>query len=119
MTQRMEITYQRKGDYLFPNLTIEESPLTYGKYGMLRENYLRENRRNWYRSMSLTGKLPEHLREIDRKAAERMEQITDQIVVKEKVTQELKARDMMEWIQRMNNIRSRAEEIVLAELVYS
>ena len=119
MAEKMEISYQRKGDYLFPDLMIEETPLTYGKYGMLRKNYLKENRRNWYRSMDLAGKLADHLRETDRKASERMDQITEQMAVQEKVTEALKSQDMMEWIRRMNSIRNRAEEIVLAELVYN
>ena len=119
MTQSMEISYQRKGDYLFPNLTIEDSPVSYGKYGMLRRSFLKENKKNWYQSMMLTGKLEKHLQEIDETADAQMEQISAQMAQREGVDEKLKAADQMEWIRRMNSIRSRAEETVLRELVYS
>ena len=70
MAQNMEITYQRKGDYLFPNLVIENDPVSYGKYGMLRKNFLKENKRNWYQSMMLSGRLENYLQEIDEQARE-------------------------------------------------
>lgn len=119
MAKSMEITYQRKGDYLFPNLMIESSPVSYGKYGMLRRQFLKENRKSWYQSLLLSGKLDSHLAEIDEKANERMEQMTEQMAQTENVTEKLKAENPMDWAARMNNIRSRAEEIVLTELVYS
>lgn len=118
MEQSMEITYQRKGDYLFPNLVIEDSPVTYGKYGMLRKSFLKENRRNWYQSMMLSGKLEGHLMETDQRANERMEQMVSQMAQAEGVTEQLKADEPMAWVARMNGIRSRAEEAVLAELIY-
>ena len=119
MTQNMEISYQRKGDYLFPNLMIEDSPVTYGKYGMLRKSFLKENKRNWYQSMMLTGKLESHLKEIDETANTRLELMTSQMAKAEGVTERLKAADPMTWVARMNNIRSRAEEIILTDLIYS
>ena len=119
MTQNMEISYQRKGDYLFPNLMIEDSPVTYGKYGMLRKSFLKENKRNWYQSMMLTGKLESHLKEIDETANTRLELMTSQMAKAEGVTEKLKAADPMTWVARMNNIQSRAEEIILTDLIYS
>ena len=119
MTQNMEISYQRKGDYLFPNLMIEDSPTTYGKYGMLRKSFLKENKSNWYQSMMLTGKLESYLKEIDQQANERMELTVEQMAKAEGVTERLKAADPMTWVARMNNIRSRAEEIILTDLIYS
>ena len=119
MTQNMEINYQRKGDYLFPNLVIESSPVTYGKYGMLRRNFLKENKKNWYQSMMLTGKLESYLKEIDQQASERMELTVTQMAKAEGVTEKLKAADPMTWVARMNNLRNRAEEIILTELIYS
>ena len=115
----MEVTYTRKGDYLFPNLMISEEPAQYGKYGMLRKTFLKENKRNWYQSMMLTGKLERHLKEIDETADAQMERISAQMARKEGVDEKLKAADPMAWVQRMNSIRSRAEETVLRELVYS
>ena len=119
MTQSMEISYQRRGDYLFPNLTIESSPVSYGKYGMLRRNFLKENKKNWYQSMMLTGKLERYLKEIDRQASERLELIVTQMAKAEGVTEKLKADDPMTWVARMNNLQNRAEEIILTELIYS
>ena len=115
----MEVTYTRKGDYLFPNRAISEEPVQYGKYGMLRKPYLKENRKNWYQSMMLTGKLERHLQEIDETANDQMERISSQMAQAEGVDESLKAADPMAWVQQMNNIRIRAEETVLRELVYS
>ena len=115
----MEVTYHRQGDYLFPNLMIEDSPVSYGKYGMLRRTYLKENKKNWYQSMMLTGKLERHLQEIDETANDQMERISSQMAQAEGVEESLKAADPMAWVQQMNNIRIRAEETVLRELVYS
>lgn len=119
MAQGMEITYHRKGDYLFPNLVIREGAAGYGKYGMLRRSFLKENKKNWYQSMMLSGKLDSHLQETDQRANERMELITARMAQSEGVTEKLKAEQPMEWLARMNNIRNRAEETVLAELIYS
>ena len=119
MTQNMEISYQRKGDYLFPNLVVESSPVGYGKYGMLRKYYLKENKKNWYQSMMLSGKLDSYLKEIDQQASERMELTVAQMAKAEGVTEQLKAEDPMTWVARMNNLQSRAEEIILTELIYN
>ncbi|MBQ7371828.1 MAG: TnpV protein, partial [Blautia sp.] len=119
MAQSMKVTYQRKGDYLFPNLMTEPGTVTYGKYGMLRERFLKENRKNWYQSMMLSGKLENHLQEIDQRADERMERIVSQMAMAEGMTEKLKGDDPMAWIARMNNIRNRAEETVLEDLIYN
>ena len=114
----MDLSYTRNGDYLFPDLSLEDADLPIGKYGLLRKSYLKEHKRGWYSSLLLTGKLDEHLAEIDRTCAERVELITNQLARREGVAEALKASDQMEWVARMNNIRAKAEEIVLSELVY-
>ena len=114
----MDLTYTRNGDYLFPDLRLEDANLPIGKYGLLRKSYLKEHKRGWYSSLLLTGKLDAHLAEIDRTCTERVELIMNQLARREGVTEALKAADQMEWVRRMNNIRERAEEIVLSELVY-
>ena len=114
----MNLTYLRNGDYLFPDLYLEDADPPIGKYGLLRKSYLKEHKRRWYSSLLLTGKLDEHLAEIDRTCTERVDLITNQLARREDVTEALKAADQMEWLRRMNNIRARAEEIVLSELVY-
>ena len=114
----MDLTYTRNGDNLFPALYLEDANLPIGKYGLLRKSYLKEHKRGWYSSLLLTGKLDEHLAEINRTCTERVELITNQLAQREGVTEALKAADQMEWVRRMNSIRARAEEIVLSELVY-
>ena len=114
----MNLTYLRNVDYLFPDLSLEDTDLPIGKYGLLRKRYLKEHKRGWYSSLLLTGKLDAHLAEIDRTCTERIELIMNQLAQREGVTEALKAADQMEWVRRMNSIRARAEEIVLSELVY-
>ncbi|MBQ3760358.1 MAG: TnpV protein [Synergistaceae bacterium] len=114
----MELTYRREGDYLLPNLKAPEAPKI-GKYGMLRREYLRKNRDPIYTGMFLNGTLNSHLEETDRKANEMLESLTTQMAKSEGVTESLKSNNQMLWVQMMNNIQSRAEEIVLTELIYS
>lgn len=112
-------SYTKVGDYLLPNLTIDESeqqPI--GKYGRMRKRYLKEQRLVLYTSLLLSGEQFQHLEEIDKACEERMELLTQQMAKQEGVTEALKAADQMEWVRRMNSIRNRAEEIVLHELVY-
>ena len=112
-------TYSQVGDYLLPNLTINETeqrPI--GKYGRMRKRYLKEHRPVLYTNLLVTGKLDQHLAEIDMACEERMELIMQQMAKQESVTEALKATDQMAWVARMNSIRNRAEEIVLQESVY-
>ena len=116
----MEITYSRCGDYLIPDLVLsQEEQQTIGKYGRMRGRYLKEHRPAIYSNLLLSGKLNQHLSEIDQVCMDRIELITQQMKVKEGVTEDLKASDQMAWIAHMNSIQSRAEEIVLHELVYT
>jgi hypothetical protein len=112
-------TYTRVGDMLLPDLTLEETeskPI--GKYGRMRKRYLKEHRPAIYSAMLLNGELYGHLSEIDQACEERMKLLARQMAKQEGMTEALKAADQMEWVRRMNSIRSRAEEIVLNELVY-
>ena len=115
--EEMGGTYSDLNGYLIPNLAIPESPPP-GKWGRMRRRYLKEHHPALYSSMLLTGRLDQHLAEIDRSCEEQLELITRQMAKQEGVTEALKAADQMEWVRRMNNIRSRAEEVVLHELVY-
>ena len=115
----MKISYSRCGDYLIPNLVLpEEEQQPIGKYGRMRKRYLKDHRPVMYSNLLLSGKLYQHLYEIDQACTDRNELITQQMKVQEGVTEALKAVDQMEWIRRMNSIQNRAEEIVLHELVY-
>ena len=117
--EKLDGSYTKVGDYLLPNLTIDESELQpIGKYGRMRKHYLKEHRRALYTNLLLTGKLDQHLTEIDEACEERMELLSQQMAKREGVTEALKAADQMEWVRRMNSIQSRAEEIVLHELIY-
>ena len=112
-------TYTRVGDYLLPDLVIEESEQqSIGKYGRMRKQYLKEHRPVLYINLLTAGKLYRHLAEIDQSCDDRMEFLTRQMAAREGVTEALKATDQMEWVRRMNSIRNRAEEIVLKELVF-
>jgi hypothetical protein len=114
----MEISYSKVGDYLIPNLILPEEEQSIGKYGRMRRRYLKEHRPVLFSNLILSGKLYQHLAEIDRTCENRLELIIRQNKVQEGVTEKLKADDQMEWIRRMNSIQNRAEEIVLSELVY-
>ncbi len=112
-------TYTRVGDVLLPNLTIGEAEQrSIGKYGRIRKRYLKEQHPTLYAELLLSGKLYSHLLEIDEACEARMELLALKMAKLEDVTEALKASDQMEWVRRMNSIRSRAEEIVLHELVY-
>ena len=112
-------TYTRIGDVLFPDLVIEEpEQRPIGKYGRMRRRYLKEHRPVLYMNLLVSGKLFEHLAEIDRACEDRLACIIRQMKTQEGVTETLKAADQMEWVRRMNSIRSRAEEVVMRELIY-
>lgn len=115
-----EITYSRQGDYNLPNLLPSQEPeVALGKYALLRRKFLKENRRITYTNLLTSGKLNSHLAEIEQTALSRMDQVVAQMAKTEGVTEELKARDPMKWVQLMNNLRNAAEETILTELIYS
>lgn len=113
-----ELTYHQNGDYLIPDLEAPEAPRI-GKYGTMRHQYLRNHHRGIFDGMLLKGTLNAHLEEIDRQANEMMERLTAQMAQREAVNEALKANDQMAWVAAMNNIKNRAEEIVLYDLIYA
>ncbi len=116
----MELTYTKVGDYYIPDLAMDEgSDYEIGVYGRMRERFLAEHHHGTYTSLLLTGKLWKHLADIDVACNERMDDLVSAIAKQEGVTEALKATDQMGWVGRMNNIRNRAEEIVLHDLVYA
>lgn len=118
--EEMGGTYRQEGDYLIPNLTLPDEPeYQIGKYDHLRRSYLKEYHPVLYANFLTSGTLHRHLAEIDQACNERMEIIVSDMAKQEGVTESLKAADQMEWVRRMNSIHSRAEEIVLTELVYA
>ena len=112
-------TYMQVGDYYIPDLKDEEpGHYSIGKYGRMRKRYLQEHRPILFNTMLLSGKLFQHLSEIDCACKERIELLTRQMAQQEGTTEALKVTNQMEWVRRMNSIYNRAEEIVLNELVY-
>ena len=112
------LRYTLQGDYYLPDLALNEEEPTYGKYGMLRKQFLKEHRSARYQYMLLTGKLNEHLNQIDQEVREQVETLMEQMIEKQGVTEELKAQDQMKWVRLMNNIKASAEEIILKNMVY-
>ena len=115
--ERNGLWYELCGDYYVPCLETPESPRV-GKFGRLRNTFLRERQGAIYTGMLYSGKLNDHLEEIDRQANEMLDRLVWEYAAAERITQELKANDQMAWVQVMNGIRSRAEEVVLSELIY-
>ena len=112
------MSYTLHGNYYLPDLVLREEESTYGKYGMLRKQFLKEHRSARYQYMLLTGKLNEHLNQIDQEVREQVEMLMKQMVEKQGVTEELKVQDQMKWVGLMNNIKVSAEEIILKNMVY-
>ena len=114
-----ELTYIQHGDYLYPNLISDEKPVELGKYGRMRRTFLIEHRPVLLNQLVLSGKLFPHLAEINQTAEARLELLMTQLKEQNGVTEELKARDQMQWVALMNSLRAQAEETILTELVYS
>ena len=111
------LSYTLYGDYYLPDLEINEEEPTYGKYGIMRKQFLKEHRSARYQYLVLTGKLTEHLNQVDKEAREKVEMLVEQMAEQWGVTEKLKMQDQMEWVRKMNNIRSRAVEIIDVELI--
>jgi len=114
----MNLTYTMQGDYLLPNLEVPESPKV-GKYGMLRRSFLRSHKQALYTGMMLEDTLNSHLEQVDKEANMLLEKLMTQMMQEQGLTEELKSRNQMLWVQQMNNLRQSAEEVVLKELIYS
>ena len=113
------LNYTLHGDYYLPDLEINEEEPTYGKYGIMRKQFLKEHRSARYQYLVLTGKLTEHLNQIDAEARDREEQLVKQMMEKQGITEKLKRQDNMEWTRRMNTICHDAEEMILTEMIYT
>lgn len=110
-------TYRQEGDYLLPNIEVPESPQI-GIWGQRRRKYLQEHQKPLYTAMLLGGTLNVHLEEVDRSAAEMFDRLVEQLMLRDGITEELKAADQLEWVQSMNVIRHEAAVAVTRELIY-
>ena len=114
----MKLEYIRNGDYYIPNLKVEREERSIGKWGRMHRDYLKEYHPIRFNQLVLSGKLWTHLADLNEQAQQRMEILITQMQAVEGVTEDLKATDPMVWVQRMNNIQARAEEIVREELIF-
>lgn len=117
--QPVEIHYVKVGDYYLPDLEPPKVDKPIGRYGRMREKYLREHNTVTYNVMLLNGELFTHLADMDEQAHEQLEQLIRQMKEAEGVTEEMKVRDQLAWVGAMNNIRARAEEVVLQERMHA
>jgi hypothetical protein len=114
------ITYLKQGDYFIPDLTLKsKSPTSFGKYGQLRLNYLKQHNKVLYQQLLAKDELTKHLIDTDEVATARVDMIIKSLAEKEKVDENLKANNQLKWIGFMNNFKSQAEEIVFNELIYN
>ena len=114
----MDITYTKHGDYYYPDLTLPPQPTgDIGRFGRMRKKYLKEHQPDTFALMLMENTLTQHLIDIDREANDQIEFITSQLARAEGVTEDLKARDQLGWIQAINSCRARAEEQVIREIV--
>ncbi len=112
------ITYIRYGDYYIPDIRLPEESRPIGKWGRMHRDYIKEHRPIHFNALCLSGELWTYLADLNEQAQTRLELIIKQMAASEGVTEDLKATDPMAWVSAMNNIRNRAEEIVLKELIY-
>ena len=118
--EQMGGTYSQVGDYLLPDLKLsEEKQANIGVWGMRHKRFLKENHRVLYANLMTSGKLVAYLDDIEQQATTMFLRLVKELAEKENVTEELKATDQMLWVQKMNNIRNRATEIVNSELIYT
>ena len=115
----MKLEYIRNGDYYIPNLTIQKEERSIGKWGRMHREFLREHHPIQFSQLVLSDTLYTYLADLNEQALQRMETLISQMQVAEGVTEDLKAANSMAWVQHMNNIRTRAEEIVREELIFA
>lgn len=116
--EQMGGTYTQQGDYVLPNLILLAENQPIGIWGQWHARYLKQHHRILYYNLLTSGKLNAHLAEIDQQAEEIFFRLIKQMTNREGVTEQLKAKNQMEWVRRMNNIRNRAMEIVYTKVIY-
>lgn len=114
----MEIEYTKQGDYFMPNLVMKMQTIPTGKYARMRYNYLKNHKKAELIILEMNEKLTKHLAEVQKIATTRIDTIIKQLAKQENINEELKATNQIEWVRNMNNIKNRAEEIVIKEVVY-
>lgn len=120
MKNELKITYRKVGDYLIPNLTLppENETRPIGVWGMRRKQFLMRYNKSLFTILSIDGTLHTHLADINEQAEEMFFRLVNDMAKTEGITEQLKSDDQMLWVQRMNNIKNRAMEVVNKELIY-
>jgi len=118
MNENTKLTYTKNGDYYFPDIALPDNNRPFGKWGRLYLDYLKKHHPGRHARLILSGEVCTIVPLINDQAEERLRVLITQMAEAEGVTEELKAQDQMRWVQMMNNIKSRAEEIVLKEIIY-
>ena len=116
--ERMGGTYHQEGDYFLPDLSVPELPAI-GIWGQRRRRYLKEHRQALYTALLLSGKLNDHLSEVDEQAEDMFSQLVKQMAAQDSITEQFKADNQMEWVRQMNSARNRAEEVIYNKLIYA
>ncbi len=121
MSNANRIQYRQVGDYLIPNLILppEEASITLGKWGMMHKDYLEKQKKVFFSSLLIQGKLYQHCAEVEAQARDMFDTLVEQMKEAEGVTEQLKEENQLEWVCRMGNIEQRAREVVCAELIYN
>ena len=116
----MKITYREVGDYTIPNLKLppEEANIRLGKWGMLHKDYLQKHKPVRFATLLTQGNLYQHCAQIETQAQQMFTTLVSQMAKSENITEDLKAQNQLEWVQRMNSIHERASEVVCNELIY-
>lgn len=115
----MNISYTKNSDYLLPDLKLDDKErFNIGKYGLLKLEYLKKNKRGLYTELLMKDKLNEYLHDIDVNSIKKEQGLIKELAEKENITEELKSSNQMLWIGKMNNIKNRVEKIILKEYIY-
>ena len=117
MNMSSNLSYTQTGDYLLPNLTLNQPRKPLGKYGRLRRTYLMNHRPVLYNTMLLNGSLYPHLMEVEQTAESRMQQTMEQLLKQDPAPD--KAQNQLMWVQHMNSLQEQVEEVIRTELIYS
>ncbi|WP_376778012.1 TnpV protein [Tissierella praeacuta] len=117
--EKMGGTYRMEGEYLVPNLELKQERVALGKYGRMRENFLKEHKKTYYTSLKIQGQLMNHLQGVEKEAQRILEIEIPRYQKTWGVTEELKAQDQMKWVGMMNNIKASIEEIIQKEIIFS
>ena len=118
INEQTGISYTLHGDFYLPDLKPTEENITLGKWGMMHKDYLEKHKKVLFSTLLIQGKLYQHCADVENQAQQMFDTLIEQLKENEGITEQLKAQDQLEWVQRMGNIQQRASEIIYNELIY-